>query len=101
MLCVSSVLLLTILLPPPQFDRAYLGKMFVVDMPIADVHAYCCGKPGAPRIFACAVPHGKLCLIVLPNVEAGVVSKQQRERLRRHEEGHCNGWLGAHAGGTR
>jgi hypothetical protein len=88
---------LTILLPPEQFDRPYQGELFIVERQIADVHGACGGV--GPRMFACSMPIKGGCLIVLPKVEDGWITKEQQERLLRHETGHCNGWGADHAGG--
>lgn len=100
--CGGAVgLMLSIAVPPPQFDCAYPGKLTVIEVPVLEVHGRCGGAQGtARRIFACARPKGMECEIVLPKVEPGGVTRQQQARLRRHEEGHCRGWGADHVGGS-
>ena len=95
-LCLPAyALVLDIPLPPARYDRAYTGELKTINADIADVHKLC-GSPYGLRVFACAKPDIGKCTIVLPRVEDGGVTKQQRERLRRHEIGHCNGWPADH-----
>lgn len=83
-------------LPPPEFDRP--SEATVLEFPVKETHNLCGGKPSGPRIFACAFPLPNHCLIIVPQVETGIVSKAQQEQLLRHEQGHCNGWGGDHLG---
>jgi hypothetical protein len=105
---------MTVVLPPPQFDHAYRdGKLTVSIMDVRKVQEACHGEeltgPGASEgskgvanssIYACTIllKEAKVCWVVLPKVEAGIVTQAQQDRLRRHELGHCNGWLADHAG---
>jgi hypothetical protein len=101
--CGGLGLMLNILVPPAAFDCKFSGALSVIEAPVGEVHARCGGVPGAPkRIFACAIPLMMgACLIILPKVEPGGVTKAQQDRLRRHEDGHCWGWGADHAGWRR
>lgn len=97
--CGIALLMFTIGVPPPKFDCHYSGALTVLYTESRNVHALCRGSPEThSKIWACAMPQGDRCVIVLPKVEVGVVTQAQQNRLRRHEEGHCNGWLADHAG---
>jgi hypothetical protein len=88
-------LVLSIPLPPEQFDKPYRGALYVIEAKLADVHRVCNAPKGT---FACAIPMKGECLVVLPKVDAWI-TKAQRDRLMRHEIGHCNGWGADHKGG--
>lgn len=97
--CAIILKLFTITVPPPKFDCRYEGELIILYTPSKDVHSLCKGKVGAfARIWACSMPQGARCVIVLPKIEAGIVSQAQQDRLRRHEEGHCRGWGADHKG---
>lgn len=101
----ASILLLAggmVDLPPKQYEHRYRGKLVVLVLPEAAVHARCHGIENAHyRIMACAMPDKKKnqCVVVIPQVEEGIVSQAEQYRLRDHEIGHCNGWNGKHPGG--
>lgn len=92
----------TIKIPPVEFDHLYEGNLTTVMVSTDKIHAYCDGYLMAKdRIMACSIVYSsKNCTIVLPVVD-DTVSQYQQDRLRRHEIGHCNGWLADHAGGIQ
>lgn len=82
-------------LPPTQYDHPYTGKLIVQiflasEVPIACDHAEfesCSIRPPWPTAAS---------IIILPKVGIGGVSQRQQDILRRHEEGHLNGWPADH-----
>jgi len=90
------------LLPPPEYDRPFKGKLYVTEgFDLAELRKLCdpSGSLSGEAISACThLPgtHGlgpDECHIFMPD------KKEIEERfpnfygfLRRHEEGHCNGW---------
>ena len=80
-------------LPPREFDHAPTMPVSEYVVPIARMADVC----GANR-FACSIPLPGKCIVVVPQVEAGIISEPQQQRLRRHEYGHCNGWGRDHDG---
>ena len=102
MKCEALTLLGLIAMPPAEYDHSYPGQLYVLERPIAEIDEICCGgepHPTMGRVLACAIPMPDRCIIFLPKVEPGGVSKPQQDRFRRHEIAHCNGWLADHAGG--
>lgn len=93
-------LVMTILMPPAAFDHPYTGHLEIIEVPLPEVHAKCGGQPGQPRLFACSLVGKESCIVVLPIVGDGYLTQPQRERLERHELGHCNGWPKDHDGGV-
>jgi hypothetical protein len=80
--------------PPEVYNFEFKGMLEVIQLDALKVHAFCGNGPDAvQRVISCAAPlTSRYCIIVLPNVEPLLISKAQRERLRRHEIAHCNGW---------
>lgn len=99
--CEALMFVGLIATPPPEYDRPYHGQLYIIERPVAEIDAICCGGSASKRgrAFACAIPMPGHCVIFLPRVEPGGVSKPQQERFKRHEIGHCNGWPADHAGG--
>ena len=100
MSCIPGIgIIMAIGLPPVEYDCKPKRTVTVMEFRLKDVNVMCGKKKDhRPMTFACARLLPDRCLIVLPKVEAGGVTKQQQERLRQHEEGHCNGWSERHEG---
>jgi hypothetical protein len=98
MSCISGIgIIMAIGLPPVEYDCKPKLPITVMEFKLADVNAMCGKLPNQrPMTYACTRVLPDRCLIVLPKVERGGVTKQQQDRLRRHEEGHCNGWSARH-----
>jgi hypothetical protein len=84
-------------LPPPQYDHAYPGPVYLVwDYPYKYDGDHFWGYTEVPRFKRGA------CLIHLSPigsvVENQVMTEESLRRLIRHETGHCNGWR--HKNGT-
>lgn len=97
-LALTSMMIIGV--PPAKYDCHFEGTLAVVLADAVSVHELCNGSPADRyRIYACAMPLTEdRCVIVLPKVEAGLVTQAQQNRYRRHEEGHCNGWGADHSG---
>jgi len=93
-----------VILPPAQYDHAPIRPVPEIRMDWAEVDGYC-REHGivAPsrltgyRLTACTVRSGTWFTIILPN--DGDVSADDIDRLRRHEDGHVNGWPADHPDG--
>jgi hypothetical protein len=100
--CHGVLMAMNISLPPPEFDHPYTdGTLTVSIMDVRDIQKECSSDVKIlGSIYPCAValPEAHACRIVLPKVEIGIITQMQQDRLRRHEIGHCNGWLAGHAG---
>ena len=82
-----------ILLPPPEFDHPYKGPVTVVELPASGVQI-ACGNPEAQACVYLKAPGGPM--MILPKIGPGGVSKRSYDLLRRHEDGHINGWTADH-----
>lgn len=93
-----------ILLPPPQYDHPFAGRVEVQTVSYWDV-AETCGKkgllnnPNGPgmRVEGCAKEVGGTCFMVLPALSD--VGEETLADLIRHETAHCNDWLADHPNG--
>jgi hypothetical protein len=102
--CHGVMMAMSITLPPPEFDHKYAGKLYESVMDVRDVQGACGGESLIlGSIYACSVliQEAGVCRIVIPRVEFGIVTQAQQDRLRRHEIGHCNGWLASHEGAVK
>jgi hypothetical protein len=76
------------LIPPKRFDHRFQGKLVEHPGNLHEVQMWCATMYGEPFPFmveGCALPMGTRCEIAYT-----------RERVRRHEIGHCNGWPAHH-----
>lgn len=80
-----------ILLPPVALDHDPM-RVMVREYPLAQIAVECRINYAA----ACAIPMDGLCIVILPKMGPGGVSARDRDLLRRHEYGHCNGWTAGH-----
>lgn len=80
-------------LPPEEYDVPFKGKLTILFLPPEDVHVRCTGTRQllfGRLVQACAEPYSIMhCTIVLP---LSGLTKENADRLYRHERGHCNGW---------
>lgn len=89
--------------PPATYDRPH-PNLVIVETPTGKVRNMCGRLLGrrnferSGRLHACAsIGDGRSpCVIVLPKVGEGGISKRDRQALLRHERAHCNGWPGNH-----
>jgi hypothetical protein len=79
-------------LPPAEFDHP--APNMVVEYLSADKIAEQCGNQGKAAACVLMKPNfvGDKCFVLLPAVGPGGVSQRTQDLLRRHENGHCNGW---------
>jgi hypothetical protein len=84
-------------LPPPEYDRPYDGRVVIIRAKSAEELRQRCGTLS---YVACArwtlrpdVP--KTCIIVLA---ANAEATAPLEIITRHERAHCNGWPALHPG---
>lgn len=100
-----------VILPPPEFDHPFAGRLIVETLPLDDVIKAC------PRSVSQTVvlPPGMYfdacswrfpdwlnggawgCHIILPIAED--VEPGRQKQLKRHEIGHCNFWGPEHSDG--
>jgi hypothetical protein len=86
-------------LPPPQFDHAFAGQLYVIENQSQDELRWRCNLPGAKVILGCAhVPrsHGlnaQTCYVYLAPPDIVKRMGQTMDQLYRHERAHCVGWL--------
>lgn len=85
---VAGAVLFGVLMPPPQFDRAYTGPLEIEYVEPADVSKIC---DMGIRVRACAIVSISGCRIIFPR-DTGVYPRKTLELLMRHEIAHCNGW---------
>jgi hypothetical protein len=93
------------LLPPPEFDRPYNGRLSVDTVPTQRSLAEICPNAAArtPNMIGCAVRanDGSHCRVILAPDSIIRALGASRQRILRHEIGHCNGWPAHHPGGRR
>jgi hypothetical protein len=84
-------------LPPPEYSKPYRGQVRWRHVSLAEVQRLCggFGVRAYVIIYACAVPEGTHCLVVMPKI-GGPITREVWQRLRAHELGHCAGWPGDH-----
>jgi hypothetical protein len=90
----------TPIMPPPQFDQPYTGKIFTTIAKSRDEMRILCKKPQDPYGLACSYRYndGNTCWIIMaPEAELNAEGLTTATTLR-HELGHCNGWSGKHEG---
>ena len=80
LLVLASTTALANILPPPEYDRPFKGKVtaYGIDKP----HPACFGS------IACTYLRPGHCIVYLPNW----LTRAQLLIVWRHERGHCNGW---------
>jgi hypothetical protein len=84
------------ILPPEEFDKPFDGHLEIKIVPSVEIVR--AGCPGSQAPLACTQRFAlNYCVIIwLPDDQ--VERYMPVEVLMRHEMGHCNGWLGSHAG---
>ena len=84
-------------LPPKEYDHQYEGDLTIkiVDTQ-EELYALC----ATDKLYAlgCAYPGEKSCIIIMVKDEVMRKKGWTTGLLFRHEQGHCNKWLGTHPG---
>ena len=89
------------LMPPPEFDHAYDGRVDVVTARDRDhVRELCPGAKFGVTLgaLACSIRYPASCTIVLAPEADIKATGVPLDVIMRHELGHCNGWPGDHKG---
>lgn len=84
----TALLLFTVLIPPPEYDRPYTGRLEIEYVEPGEAAKLC---DLGHRNRACADVGNGWCRIIFPK-DTGVYSRKTLELLMRHEIAHCNGW---------
>ena len=84
---LASLLSTVPLQPPPEYDHAYVGTVFIMRLPKADIGAEC-GADRKEPVRGCAQVVRGVCVIKI----AMKAKISNRAMLVRHEIAHCNGW---------
>lgn len=91
------------ILPPPEFDRPYTGRLTVDTVPTQRALAELCPHAAArtPNLIGCTMraSDGGSCRVILVADSVIIALGATRAKILRHEIGHCNGWPGHHPGG--
>jgi hypothetical protein len=84
-------------LPPIEYDRAFAGVLLEIR---GDKQAMerVCPKTSFGVTLGCAYVHERDCTIVVANDNILSDAGWHYEAVKRHEQGHCNGWGKDHAG---
>jgi hypothetical protein len=96
--------MISLLMPPPQYDFPYKGPLIEHVLPIEQVEPACAAL-GFVRpnkyvvVYGCKIFKNGICIIVIPAVNGWYINNQDQEMVRRHELAHCNGWPADHSGG--
>jgi hypothetical protein len=94
-----------LILPPPEYDRPFVGELTITRFEASDQQKVCPGTPNSA--VGCTMPPSmagpRRCRIYIPH--------DARERLARygfafedylrHERSHCVGWPADHPGALR
>jgi hypothetical protein len=88
------VLYSTALVDVPPAEFAHPAPNVVLEILPAAKIAEQCGNGGKAEACVLMKPNfkGDKCFMLLPSVGPGGVSQKTQDLLRRHENGHCNGW---------
>ena len=86
-----------LLLPPVEYDFPYKGKLYVEVLSSFQLK-WKCGFFAKACAFGGVQTGADYCIIVLPPIDGRSVNREGFLGLKRHEEGHCNGWHASHPG---
>ena len=88
-----------LILPPPEYDRPYTGKLQEIRVPPETMRAICPKTP-LPLTLACTYPtrDQSECLIIMVSDEIIRGYGWDPVVVRMHEESHCGGWPAHHPG---
>lgn len=88
-------------LPPPEFDHAYKGKLVITRAKdVTEVQKLCARVFPIPSI-ACAYFVTGGCWIIIAPDSVITAAGWTPDIVRRHEIAHCNGWPAGHPGARR
>ena len=81
------------IVPPAQYDHPFRGTLTIIEMESPmEIHQVCQDV----SIYACALHDHPSTWCKIYTLK----SLAKNKWLLRHEQAHCNGWPGDHAGGT-
>lgn len=84
-------------LPPAEYDHPYKGIMVTtVAKDLEQLLSLC--KKKERTLLACSYRYSTGCLVVLAKRERIEAAGFTVDIVKRHENGHCNGWPGLHPG---
>ncbi len=87
-------------MPPLEYDHPYDGELVTVTAESTDEVRVLCPtvpfKTGEPLACSRRASHNR-CVVVMAREDIIVAHGWTLDIIRRHEIGHCNGWIG-HAG---
>lgn len=82
-----------VVLPPPEYDHPYAGRLIVQTVSIWSMPVAC----GLRDVVACSFRMNGVCRVIYPRLSD--VGQAKMLDLIRHETAHCNGWPKDHPGG--
>src|SRR5262245_23033325 len=88
----------TNILPPAQYDRAYQGKLIVLEGGDQEQMARRCPATSIGWRLACTSVRTDECAITLAREQDIIKAGWTRNIVMKHELGHCNGWPKDHRG---
>ena len=83
----------SLILPPPEYDKHYLGDLTIRLVDSVENLAIACKWPLVrPNSLGCASVHVDHCIIYLVQDDVMRLRGWNTGIVLRHELGHCNGW---------
>jgi hypothetical protein len=90
------------ILPPPEYDHPFAGKLVIIRALGAGDTIWMCPKPALGMTMTlCTLPLGPSACVIfqMPEVEKETIKLGWTLNiLMRHEIAHCNGWPADHPG---
>jgi hypothetical protein len=92
------------MLPPPEYDHPYSGKLTIIEANWETIQQVCgpiyANAPPGALLTGCAHVYPDHCLVYIGEPRTMQTAallyhtneKDAHDRILRHEIGHCNGW---------
>src|SRR5215472_2981341 len=84
--------------PPPQYDRAYKGKLDIRHVDAEEMKLLCPPNIHGQRIACTKIATSTYCLVYIGPADELEALGYTYETVKGHEIGHCNGWKPDHPG---
>ena len=86
-----------VIVPPPEYDRAYKGHLIISRIDSTTEVGRLCGQ--ASPMLSCSQRRDNECNIIMATDDVIRVWGYPVDIVLRHEIAHCNGWPKDHPGG--
>ena len=86
-----------VIVPPPEYDRAYKGHLIISRIDSTPEVGRLCGQ--TDPMISCSQPRDNECDIIMATDDVIRTLGYSVDIVLRHEIAHCNGWPKDHPGG--